>query len=132
MAILLYGYCLGVRSSRRIARALEEDAGFRVVAANRQPDFRTICRFRAEREEAFEELFVEVLRLCHEAGLVKLGVVLLMGRRWQPTRPWPPTGATRPLKKKCGACWQRPRQWMLKRMPIMVLTGEGMSYRTGS
>ena len=44
-AILLYAYCLGLRSSRRIARALEEDVGFRVVAANRQPDFRTICRF---------------------------------------------------------------------------------------
>ena len=81
VAILLYGYCLGVRSSRRIARALEEDVGFRVVAANRQPDFRTICRFRAEREEAFEELFVEVLRLCHEAGLVKLGVVALDGTK---------------------------------------------------
>ena len=81
MAILLYGYCLGVRSSRRIARALEEDVGFRVVAANRQPDFRTICRFRAEREGAFEELFVEVLRLCHEAGLVKLGVVALDGTK---------------------------------------------------
>ena len=44
VAILLYAYCLGLRSSRRIARALEEDVGFRVVAANRQPDFRTICR----------------------------------------------------------------------------------------
>ena len=54
---------------------------FRVVAANRQPDFRTICRFRAEREGAFEELFVEVLRLCHEAGLVKLGVVALDGTK---------------------------------------------------
>ena len=42
VAILLYAYCLGLRSSRRIARALEEDVGFRVVAANRQPDFRTI------------------------------------------------------------------------------------------
>ena len=51
------------------------------MAANRQPDFRTICRFRAEREEAFEELFVEVLRLCHEAGLVKLGVVALDGTK---------------------------------------------------
>ena len=81
VAILLYAYCLGLRSSRRIARALEEDVGFRVVAANRQPDFRTICRFRAEREEAFEELFVEVLRLCHEAGLVKLGVVALDGTK---------------------------------------------------
>ena len=69
VAILLYAYCLGLRSSRRIARALEEDVGFRVVVANRQPDFRTICRFRAEQEEALEELFVEVLRLCHEARL---------------------------------------------------------------
>ena len=51
VAILLYAYCLGLRSSRRIARALEEDVGFRVVAANRQPDFRT-SRFRAEQEEA--------------------------------------------------------------------------------
>ncbi len=81
VAILLYAYCLGLRSSRRIARALEEDAGFRVVAANQQPDFRTICRFRAEREEALEMLFVEVLRLCHEAGLVKLGVVALDGAK---------------------------------------------------
>ena len=77
VAILLYAYCLGLRSSRRIARALEEDVGFWVVA-NRQPDFRTICRFRAEQEEALEELFVEVLKLCHEAGLVKLGVVVSM------------------------------------------------------
>ena len=81
VAILLYAYCLGLRSSRRIARALEEDVGFRVVVANRQPDFRTICRFRAEQEEALEELFVEVLRLCHEAGLVKLGVVALDGTK---------------------------------------------------
>ena len=81
VTILLYAYCLGLRSSRRIAGALEEDVGFRVVAANRQPDFRTICRFRAEQEEALEELFVEVVRLCHEAGLVKLEVVALDGTK---------------------------------------------------
>ena len=52
-----------------------------MVAANQQPDFRTICRFRAEHEEALEKLFVEVLRLCHEAGLVKLGVVALDGTK---------------------------------------------------
>ena len=72
VGILLFAYCQGVRSSRRIAWALERDVGFRVVAANQQPDFRTICRFRAEREEALERLFVQVLRLCREAGLVKL------------------------------------------------------------
>jgi transposase len=81
VAILLHAYCLGLRSSRRIARGLEEDVGFRVVAANQQPDFRTICRFRAEHEKALERLFVEVLRLCREAGLVKLGVVALDGTK---------------------------------------------------
>jgi transposase len=81
VAILLYAYCQGLRSSRRIAMALERDVGFRVVAANQQPDFRTICRFRAEHEKALEGLFVEVLRLCHEAGLVKLGAVALDGSK---------------------------------------------------
>lgn len=81
VAVLLYAYCRGVRSSRRIAQALEEDVGFRVVAANQQPDFRTICRFRAEHEKALERLFVQVLGLCREAGLVKLGVVALDGTK---------------------------------------------------
>jgi len=81
VAVLLYAYCQGLRSSRRIALALERDVGFRVVAANQQPDFRTICRFRGEHEKGLEELFVEVLRLCHEAGLVKLGVVALDGSK---------------------------------------------------
>ena len=81
VAVLLYSYCLGLRSSRRIARALEEDVGFRVVAANQQPDFRTICRFRAEHEAALERLFTQVLRLCREAGLVQLGVVALDGTK---------------------------------------------------
>ena len=56
VGVLLYAYCQGVRSSRRIAMALERDVGFRVVAANAQPDFRTICRFRAEHEDALEKL----------------------------------------------------------------------------
>src|SRR3989304_1710220 len=81
VAVLLFAYCQGLRSSRRIARALEEDVGFRLVAANQQPDFRTICRFRAEHEKALEELFVEVLRLCREAGLVKAGKVALDGTK---------------------------------------------------
>lgn len=81
VAVLLYAYCQGVRSSRRIAWALERDVAFRVVAANQQPDFRTLCRFRAERQEPLERLFVEVLRLCREAGMVKLGVVALDGTK---------------------------------------------------
>jgi transposase len=81
VGVLLYAYCQGVRSSRRIARALERDVGFRVVAANQQPDFRTICRFRSEHEKALERLFVQVLWLCREAGLVKLGIVALDGAK---------------------------------------------------
>ncbi|MDA1219678.1 MAG: IS1182 family transposase [Chloroflexi bacterium] len=81
VGVLLYAYCQGVRSSRKIAQALERDMGFRVVAANQQPDFRTICRFRAEHEAALERLFVQVLRLCREAGLVQLGVVALDGTK---------------------------------------------------
>jgi transposase len=81
VGVLLYGYCQGVRSSRKIARALERDVGFRVVAANQQPDFRTICRFRSEHEKALERLFVQVLWLCREAGLVKLGMVALDGAK---------------------------------------------------
>ena len=60
VSVLLYAYCQGLRSSRRIAMALERDVGFRVVS-NAQPDFRTICRFRAEHEEALEKLFAQVL-----------------------------------------------------------------------
>jgi transposase len=81
VAVLLYAYCRGIRSSRRIARALERDIGFRVVSANQQPDFRTACRFRAEHEKALERLFTQVLRLCREAGLVKLGVVAIDGTK---------------------------------------------------
>lgn len=81
VGVLLYAYCRGVRSSRRIAQCLEEDVGFRVVAANQQPDFRTIARFRADHEEGLKRLFVQVLRMCREAGLVKLGVVVLDGTK---------------------------------------------------
>jgi transposase len=81
VAVLLYAYCQGIRSSRRIAQALERDMGFRVVVANQQPDFRTICRFRAEHEEALEKLFGRVLRLCREAGLVRVGKVALDGTK---------------------------------------------------
>src|SRR4030065_1320331 len=81
VGVLLYAYCQGIRSSRKIDRALERDIGFRVVAANQQPDFRTICRFRSEHQKALERLFVQVLWLCHEAGLVKLGGVALDGAK---------------------------------------------------
>ena len=79
--LLVYGYCLGVRSSRKIAQRLVEDVPFRVLAAGNQPDFRTISDFRKIHLEALEQLFQQVLRLALEAGAVKLGRVALDGTK---------------------------------------------------
>lgn len=73
--VLLYAYCIGVPSSRKIAKRLEEDISFRVLAANNTPDFRTISDFRKEHLKTLAALFVQVLKLCQKAGLVKLGHV---------------------------------------------------------
>lgn len=79
--VLLYAYCIGVPSSRKIAKRLEEDIAFRVLAANNTPDFRTISDFRKGHLKALAALFVQVLRLCQRAGLVKLGHVSLDGTK---------------------------------------------------
>ena len=79
--VLLYGYCVGVASSRRIAQRLHEDIAFRVLAANNTPDFRTISDFRKDHLGALSGLFLQVLALCQRAGLVKLGHVALDGTK---------------------------------------------------
>jgi len=79
--VLVYGYCTGVFSSRKIARKLEEDVAFRMLAAGNRPDFRTISDFRKLHLAALKRLFVEVLRLCRQAGLVRLGHVALDGTK---------------------------------------------------
>ena len=66
--LLLYGYCTGVASSRRIARRLHEDIAFRVLAANNTPDFRTVSDSRKDHREALSDLFLQVLALCRLAG----------------------------------------------------------------
>lgn len=79
--VLLYAYCIGVPSSRKIAGKLEEDIAFRVLAANNAPDFRTISDFRKDHLKALAGLFLQVLKLCQKAGLVKLGHVALDGTK---------------------------------------------------
>ena len=79
--ILVYGYCVGVYSSRRIQKRLVEDVAFRVLAAGNQPDFRTISDFRKLHLQALEELFQQVLRLVLEVGALKLGSVVLDGSK---------------------------------------------------
>ena len=66
--VLLYAYCVGVPSSRKIAKRLHEDIGFRVLAANNTPDFRTVSDFRKEHLRALSQLFLQVLELSQEAG----------------------------------------------------------------
>jgi hypothetical protein len=75
--ILLYGYCVGVFSSRKIQKHLVEDVAFRMLAAGNQPDFRTISDFRKLHLKALEELFQQMLQLTLETGTMKLGRVAL-------------------------------------------------------
>src|SRR2546421_12049578 len=81
VAVVLYAYARGVRSSRAIERALEEDVAFRVLAANQRPDHATLARFSERHEQALAGLFGEVLSLCADAGLVKTGVVAIDGTK---------------------------------------------------
>ena len=80
-ALFLYGYTQGVYSSRRLARACEQRVDFMAVTALQQPDFRTLSEFRKRHLKALGGLFVQVLQLCREAGLVKLGHVALDGTK---------------------------------------------------
>ena len=80
-ALLLYGYAVGVFSSRKIERATYEDVAFRVLAAGEHPHFTTINEFRARHRAAIADLFQQVLEVCMSAGLVKLGHVAIDGTR---------------------------------------------------
>jgi len=79
--VLLYAYCMGMPSSRKIEKCLMEDVGFRMLAANNTPNFRTIADFRKEHLAALDGLFQQVLKLCQKAGMVKLGHVALDGTK---------------------------------------------------
>ena len=80
-ALLLYGYAVGIFSSRRIERATHEDVGFRILAGNEHPHFTTVNDFRARHRGALAGLFVQVLKECQSAGLVKLGHVAIDGTK---------------------------------------------------
>jgi transposase len=81
VALLLYGYSRGVYSSRQLERACEERVDFMAVTGMSRPDFRTVAEFRRRHLAALGGLFVQVLKLCREAGLVKLGHVALDGTK---------------------------------------------------
>jgi transposase len=79
--LLVYGYCTGVFSSRRIQKRLQEDIPFKVLAAGNQPDFRTISDFRKIHIGALQDLFEQVLEMALESGAIKLGRVSLDGTK---------------------------------------------------
>jgi transposase len=79
--ILVYGYCVGVFSSRRIEKRMSEDIAFRVLASGNEPDFRTISEFRRIHLKALEGLFVQVLQLALKLGAMKLGRVAIDGTK---------------------------------------------------
>ena len=81
VGLLVYGYCTGVASSRKIERKTHEDVAFRVIAAGQHPDHTAISEFRRIHLEALAGLFTQVLQLCGQAGLVSLGHVALDGTK---------------------------------------------------
>lgn len=81
LGLLIYAYCTGQRSSRQIERLCEVDVAYRVVCANHVPDHTTIARFRQAHEDVAVGLFADVLEMCAEAGLVKVGVVAIDGTK---------------------------------------------------
>jgi transposase len=83
VSLMLYAYAKGVTSSRKIETACAEDIAFRVISANQQPDHATVARFRKDNEKEIKNLFVEVLKLCADAGLVKIGRVALDGTKFK-------------------------------------------------
>lgn len=81
LSVLLYAYCTGERSSRRIERRLSEDVAYRVLAVNQRPDHATLARFRRRHQDAIAALFGQVLGLCVKAGMVDAGVVAIDGTK---------------------------------------------------
>jgi transposase len=81
LGLLLYAYASGISSSRQIERCCEVDVAFKVITAMRVPDHSTIAEFRRRYQDAIADVFVEVLALCAEAGLVKVGVIAIDGTK---------------------------------------------------
>lgn len=79
--LVVYGYCIGRMSSRKIERATHEDVAFRVLACNQHPDHDSIAGFRKRHLQELAGLFVQVLKMCERAGLVKLGKVAIDGSK---------------------------------------------------
>lgn len=81
LGLLIYGYSTGTFASRKIAKQIDENVAFRVLARGLRPSFRTICRFREEHLDEFHRLFVQVVQVAQESGLVKMGTIAIDGSK---------------------------------------------------
>ena len=99
--LLLYGYTQGKTSSRKLERATYEEVPYRILAGNQHPDHDSIAAFRKRHLPALAGLFTQVLRLCQEAGLVKLGHVALDGSKIKASASLPTPSAQ--TGKKTGS-----------------------------
>jgi transposase len=88
VAVLIYAHAVGVRSSRAIERHCQRDVAFRVLTGNRQPDHATIARFFTRHRQGLEGLFGQALRLCHAAGMVRLGEIAIDGTKIAANASW--------------------------------------------
>jgi len=86
LKVLIYGYSIGLRASRQLERACRLDDAFRFLAHGLRPDHTALCRFRHDHPQEFKELFVQTVRLCQAAGLVKLGHVAVDGTKIRANR----------------------------------------------
>ena len=109
VALLVYAYSVGERSSRSIERRCVEDVAFRVLAANLAPDHATIARFRATHEKALAELFGQVLALCSRAGVLRPGLVAVDGTKLAANAS---RDATAPPSNSLLRSWPRPQRSM--------------------
>ena len=124
--VLIYAYATGVFSSRAIARKLEEDVAFRVLAAENCPQHRTICEFRRRHLEDFERMFVEVVRVGST-------------NRFVPFRPLPMTCSVLPVgsrrlglgQSRCNAGAQRPRPALHSWIQSLKARTSGLSFDAG-
>ncbi|MCJ7619213.1 MAG: transposase [Anaerolineae bacterium] len=100
LKVLIYGYSIGLRSSRDLERSCRMDAAFQFLAHGLEPDHATLCRFRRQHPEQLKELFVQTVRLCRQAGLVQLGHVAVDGTKMRANR------STRELRRATEAVEQ--------------------------
>ena len=134
--VLVYGYCVGVFSSRRLERRLIEDVAFRILAAGNEPDFRTISEFRRIHLKALEGLFVQVLAVARKLGAMKLGRVAIDGSKIKANASKHKAMShermlreEQRLREEVKRCWPKPNRPTRTKTNVMGAPGAAMNCR---